>query len=65
MTRFSTGTVSRDEKHAETGTGRAVTHYSDTTCPTCHAPPRHRCDALNGFGGAHATRIAKAHQETE
>ena len=41
-----------------------MTHYSDATCPTCGAPPGHRCEALNGFGGAHATRIRKAHQET-
>ena len=41
-----------------------MTHYSDATCPTCGALPGHRCDALNGFGGAHATRIRKARQET-
>ena len=41
-----------------------MTHYSDTTSPTCNAPPGTRCAALDGFGGAHATRITKAHQET-
>ena len=42
-----------------------MTHYSGTTCPTCNAPPRHRCEALNGFGGAHATRINTAKESKE
>ena len=37
-----------------------MTHYSDTTCPTCNATPGTRCEALSGFGGAHATRINTA-----
>ena len=40
-----------------------MTHYSDTTCPTCGALPGHRCEALNGFGGAHATRITTAKED--
>ena len=41
-----------------------MTTFVDYPCPTCNAPPGTRCEALNGFGGAHATRITQAHQET-
>lgn len=42
-----------------------MTHYFDTACPTCNAPPRQRCNALAGFGGAHATRISAAKKNQE
>lgn len=40
---------------------RIGTHgFVDVTCPTCGAKPRERCEALKGFGGAHASRIREA-----
>ena len=41
-----------------------MTAFVDYPCPTCHALPGTRCIGLETFGGAHATRITQAHQET-
>lgn len=41
-----------------------MARYSDSWCPTCGAGPGQRCEAMDGFGGTHASRVTLAYSTT-